>query len=167
MKIFDLITQGGGGAFKIIPSPDALYADDVLIDATILDLLHYTLFSTTAILLDLRTSIYLNQGNTAVIICREVNEIALKDNVQRSWQLPHVWMIGDSKITETENGLHLLLPLVDSSIQILANKIEFYIGTVNNIGEVAVSLDEGMNNYVKTTPHWESDFEINTSSFRV
>jgi hypothetical protein len=165
MKIFDLIiAKPNVNTVNEDTTPDTSYADNVLSDAVLLDLLHYSLYSTSAILIDLRTSVYFQQQNTGLIVFREVNEIVLNDNFNRILYPRVVWMLGDISLSKTERGLKLLVPLGDSKIQVIATKVEFYIGNASNIGGIATALNEGDASYIQTTPHWESDFEITTAS---
>ncbi|MCA0455280.1 MAG: hypothetical protein LCI00_14990 [Chloroflexi bacterium] len=161
MKIFDLLipefskTVAGNSPF-----PDYFYDDDSLLEATLLDLMHYTLDSTTALLFDLRTAMYLSDGNTMVIVFRGVKDVVLTDKLT----IRHVWMIGDSRFSKTDEGVKLQLPLMERNISIAAQKLDVYIGNAKNIGEIGTSLDEGIMDYLQTTPHWESAFEVITSS---
>lgn len=165
VKIFDLIIAKPNVNTAIEDTtPDTSYADNVLSDAVLLDLLHYSLYSTTAILIDLRTSVYFQRENTGLIVFREVNEIVLNDKFNRILYPRVVWMLGDISLTKTEHGLKLLLPLAESKIQVVAKKVEFYIGNASNIGGVATALNEGIASYIQTTPHWESEFEIIATS---
>ncbi len=161
MKIFDLIIPeyskdvSGEGDF-----PNYFFDDDSLFEATLLDLLHYSLYGTTALLIDLRSSMYLfDQGNTLVIVFRGTREVILNDNYGGL-----LWMIGDSKFTKTEHGLELLLPLVGAKIKINAEKLDAYIGNAKNIGEVQASIPDGIAGFLQTTPHWDTEFEVVTAS---
>lgn len=165
MKIFDLIiTKPNFNTPSDDSTPDTSYADNILSDAVLLDLLHYSLYSTTAILIDLRTSVYFQRENTGLIVFREVSEIVLNDDFNRILYPRVIWMLGDISLTKSARGLKLLFPLTEGKIQVVAKKVEFYIGNASNIGEVATALDEGFESYLQTTPHWESDFEIMAAS---
>ncbi len=165
MKIFDLIvTKPNVNKLSGGTTSKTYYADNLLSDAVLLDLLHYSLYSTTAILIDLRTSVYFQRENTGLIVFREVSEIVLNDAFNRILYPRVIWMLGDISLTKTERGLKLLVPLSESKIQVVAPQIEFYIGNASNIGGVATSLDEGIATYIQTTPHWGSEFEIIAAS---
>ncbi len=165
MKIFDLIiTKPDTAMVNKDSTSDTSYADNILSDAVLLDLLHYSLYSTAAILIDLRTSVYFQRENTGLIVFRGVNEIVLNENFNRTLYPKVIWMLGDISLAKTKRGLKFLVSLTESKIQVVAQKVEFYIGNARNIGEVATALDEGVENYIQTTPHWESEFEIIAAS---
>ncbi len=168
MKIFDLvITENDEHLSSTVPSPNALYEDDALTEATLLNLMYYALYSTTALLLDLRTSLSFDKGNTGLIVFRRVNRIVFDDNFYQPLPVPYVWTIGDSRVSQTEQGVEFLLPFMDGKMQVIAQKIEFYVGNVKDIGEIATSLDGGIADYIQSTPNFESDLEIIASSSRI
>lgn len=162
MKIFDLlIPEFSEDIASVKPFPDYFYDDDSLFEATLLDLLHYVLYRTTALLIDLRTAMYLyDQGNTLVIVFRGTREVILNDNFKQR----QYWMIGDLRFTKTEQGLELLLPLIAANIKINAEKVGIYIGNAKDIGAVQASIPDGIAGYLQTTPHWDTEFEVLAAS---
>ncbi len=168
MKISDLvITESDEHLSSTKPSPNALYEDDVLTETTLLNLMYCPLYSVAALLLDLRTSLSFDKGNTGLIVFRKVNRIIFDDSFNQPLPVPYVWTIGDSRVSQTEQGVEFLLPFMDGKMQVIAQKIEFYVGSVKDIGEIATSLDEGITDYIQSIPKWESDFEVIASSSRV
>lgn len=49
---------------------------------------------------------------------------------------------------------------IDHNIKVVCRKIECYLGHVPHIGNVASSLDDTLEEFLKTTPHWESEIEL-------
>ncbi|MBI1279705.1 MAG: hypothetical protein GC179_16375 [Anaerolineaceae bacterium] len=161
MKIFDLlIPRHDENSFNSFPVEDTFYSDNVLVEATLLDLLHYFLYKTAAILVDLRTSIYFKNENTGVVIFRGVTEISFHDDFKKGVVMP----LGDISLRKTGKGFEFSIEYTYTKIKIVAQDVEFYIGDAKNIGGVATSLDEGITSYLQTTPHWDTEFEILAAS---
>src|SRR5690349_20666751 len=75
-----------------------LREDDVLVEATIVDIRYVPLSGTVGILIDLRTGSSISEkvGNTAIILCKHVIDIQM---LELSTERPTVFIVGASKFS--------------------------------------------------------------------
>jgi hypothetical protein len=154
-QLLEIVVNGLDGVPYPPPSPNPLLEDDALIEATLLDILCPMHSATVALLFDLRTSLYMEAGNTGLLILRHVSQMAVE------WFEPskqfQVWVVGTSKVQYGDDGC---LVNIDNRIICKCESAEFIAGTVNGIGEVAQSLDDGVWRYLNSTPNWNSPIVI-------
>jgi hypothetical protein len=139
---------------------DPLNEEDVLLEATLLSTMGWMLNDSFAFLFDLRTAMYMGQGNTGLLIARKVLEVKFSPFQPKNFY--YVWMVGTSKVTA--EGQYYSINL-DDQIHVKSLEVEFIAGTVDNIGEVANSIDDGLNTYLEITPNWNSDIKVVGSTY--
>lgn len=154
-QIIELLYQGFDSSQNSTLSPDPTIEEDALLEGTLLGTLGVMINYSIAILFDLRTSMYMDQGNTGLLIARKVLEVSITPLPVQSFH--YVWIIGSSNITD--EGLYCSLN-IDNRIHVKSLDIEFIVGTVDNIGAAANSLDDGLNTYLQSTPNWNSDLKV-------
>jgi hypothetical protein len=141
------------------PVVDPLSESDSLQEALLLDIFHNVTSSATALLFDLRTSLYFEKENTGILVLRKVSNIVFTTvNVPH----PHVWSVSGSKIRIKNNSIHVrLTDMSGGMLDIEAESVEFFSGIVNSIGDVAAEIeDQNLDAFLKTVPNWGSKIEV-------
>src|SRR5262245_51217010 len=140
MQIQDLLKFGSRNATKEIAQlkdyENPLLEDDVLVEATVVDIRFVPFPGTVGILIDLRTGGGISQerGNTAVIICRNVTEMQLLDFASHQQK---VFLIGASGIS-LKSVLDVRLEGMSyGRLYIKAGDVSVLVGNVSDIGIVA------------------------------
>jgi hypothetical protein len=144
------------------PATDPFVDSEALHEGTLLSVLSTTEYPVVAVLIDLRTSMHFDTqiANTGVLIFRGVSQVV---NSCRREKSPKVWLIGDSSISyeNSEVRTHIRGLLWDETITVWAQSVEFVVGLVEGIGEVAAEMADGqMIAYWQTIQNWESELQI-------
>lgn len=142
-------------------SPDPLSESDSLHEATLLSMTYDALSSSFAILLDLRTAMYIDahHTNTGVLVLRSVSALALSPNERAG----RIWLVDEVVVTPKNSHLDLYLYDIvwDQSFTIGAHVAQFVTGFVGGLGDLAAELDEDETRaYFRTTPGWDSSIDL-------
>jgi len=160
-KLIDIVRYDLVDRLLLRPSLDPLLERDGLHEATLISMLYDPITSTFAILFDLRTSQRFDTyENTGMLILRSVSALALSPH-KREDQM--VWLVDDIVLTPKNSHLRLYLDdiLLGQSVTVEARSAQFVTGFVEDIGEVAASLDEEETRaYFRTVPNWESSMDL-------
>jgi hypothetical protein len=139
-----------------------LREDDVLVEATIVDIRYNPLLGTVGVLIDLRTGSSISEqvGNTAVIICRNVLDMQI---LELSTERGGVFVIGESKFSLQLNVGLQLDGMFYGNVHIRAKEVSVFVGNVADIGEVAWDASEE-EKYSATVQNWQSEITVTAYS---
>lgn len=139
-------------------SPDPFTDDQALHEATLLNVLYLGLWSTLAILFDLRTAMNIgaNGRNVGVLVFHGVSQVAA---LGRGTASPGVWLVGDVSTLPEDDYVRVTVGglVHHEEISVKAQSAELLVGFVEGIGEIAAEIeDESATAYLQTIPDWKS-----------
>lgn len=139
------------------PDSNPLSEEDALQEAQILEILFDTARSTVGVLFDLRTALQLRDGNTGVLVARNVTSLVWSAKSRRTNRT--AWNVTQS--LPGRDGLHFTLEVrmfPDASLTIVAQQACFFTGTVPGLGEVPPDYYDDDSTIVGKLAQWESSF---------
>jgi len=144
------------------PYTDPLRRINALADTLFLGILHALPFGALGMLFDLRPAPALRgDGNTGLIVARGVMSIRLADRQPASLSAPEALRIGSSRIEIVPGGLRVRISEKSNHCDVIAERVAFYSGFVDNIGVAGGSL----RGYSSTMPAWTSALGVLAASF--
>jgi hypothetical protein len=132
---------------------------DALREAVVLGSLQLLFSSTVGFLIDLRTSLYFDEVNTAVLIFRDVSTMTVARSSTHSLQ---VFVVSGSDAELNPSVVKIRLGDISGGlIEISAGTAEFIVGQVEGIGDVAAELErDHLGEFLRTVPTWESLIDV-------
>lgn len=139
---------------------DPLRIEDLLQECALLDVRHFTSSSIIGILLDLRTALQLDIGNTALVVIGGVSDYSwVSDTVEADTMMRTV--VGSyPTMSATEYKLELACS-PRSAFQVKGKWASFFEGTVRSIGESQPDLTSvDPTTLASGFPNWQSELAI-------
>lgn len=144
------------------PFTDPLRRINALAGTLFLGMLHAVPFGALGLLFDLRPALELrNDGNTGLIVAHDVTSIRLADRQPASHGVPETMHVGSSRIEIVPGGLRVRISEKSNHCDVLAQRVAFYCGFVDNIGVAGGNLQ----GYRSSMPGWNSDLGVLAASF--
>ncbi|MCC6615586.1 MAG: hypothetical protein IT320_19085 [Anaerolineae bacterium] len=144
-----------------LPYTDPLRRINALADTLLLGILHALPFGSLGLLFDLRPAPSLRgDGNTGLIVARGVTSVRLADRQPASLEAPEALHVGSSRIEIVPDGLRVRISEKSNHCDVIAERVAFYCGFVDNIGVAGGSL----RGYHSTMPAWTSSLGVLAAS---
>jgi hypothetical protein len=145
--------------------PDPLYEPDALAEAVLLDVRFVPVVSVVVLLLDMRTALTIDRGDTAVLL---VHRAARLSGNLRTPSTPGVWVIAGSVTRERTDSLSVTLTDIDNGIlEIEGSGASLTIGAAKDIGPCAAAIEDGdLTAFLASVPTWESSIRVLARSTR-
>jgi hypothetical protein len=142
VKIEELLTDPERRRFAAQPEMDPLTEIDALQEAQLLSVRVDAVSSTVAVLFDLRTALQFMEGNTALIVARDVRDVSWSAEARPTART--AWNVVASQPNATEGLLSLSLAFVPQArLSLRTGEAEFYVGDVQDLPDAPPDYGSG------------------------
>jgi hypothetical protein len=139
------------------PEMDPLSESDALLEAQVLDVHVDALRASVAVLLEMRLALQLREGNTALLVARQVTDFVWR--AERRATARTAWNVVGSEASVSGKSLELRIGLLPWGEMFLrAGSAAFYIGDVPGLVEIpdyGLASESELNLMIA---HWDSEF---------
>lgn len=148
------------------PGYDPLGAEDAFAEGQLVGFLMDVQESAFAALLDLRTAIQLRSTNVAVVVARHT--VAVDWTADRRLTPRTAWNVVRSIALTTPSSVMFELEFFPSAaLRLEANRIECYLGTIEDLPKAPPDLSGSRRVVERGTPRWSSEIVLVANSWRV
>jgi hypothetical protein len=164
MRALDLFHDPRRRSYASMPEMDALTEPDALQEAALVDVRLSALDNSVGLLFDLRGALQLQDGDTAILIAREVARMSW-DALSRSGR---TWYATTRSVPDTSGDRFAFsLGLVpDARLTLEAAGAEFYVGAMAGVdGPPPDLVADDDATVLSGMPRWDAAFEPSAASF--
>ena len=148
-----------------MPEMDTLADLDALQEADLVDVWFDGRDSSVAVLLDLRVSLQFRLANTAVLVCRGIEELHWARREPREPPRPHPVMSSKPAVDQNRFTLELVC-LGGWRFAAISSTAEFFAGNVPRLPAAQPNLvEDDEQTTIDAMPAWDSPFEPKWASF--
>ncbi|MEN0133862.1 MAG: hypothetical protein AAGC80_01870 [Rhodococcus sp. (in: high G+C Gram-positive bacteria)] len=139
---------------------DPLRIDDLLQECALLDVRHFASSSVVGLLLDLRTALQLDVGNTALVVVGGISSYSWASDTTDADTMMRTVVGSHPTLSDTEYELEVTCS-PRSTLRLKGKWASFFEGNVRSIGESQPDLtSDDAATLVSGFPNWQSEMEV-------